>query len=73
MSDAEPMAARAEARPYRLFSLDNNGRISTPPKIVECADDKEAMEQAVQLLDGHCIEVWDAGRLVIRLAPQRRQ
>jgi predicted dinucleotide-binding enzyme len=41
--------------------------------IVECADDKEAMEQAVQLLDGHCIEVWDAGRLVIRLAPQRRQ
>jgi DNA-binding transcriptional regulator/RsmH inhibitor MraZ len=68
---AEPKPAHNEGKQYRLFSLDNSGRISTPPRIVACADDKAVMEKAVQLLGDQCIEVWDEARLVIRLAPQK--
>jgi hypothetical protein len=65
----EPMPAHHEGKQYRLFSLDHSGRISSPPRIVACPDDKAVMEQAVQLLGDRCIEIWDEARLVIRLAP----
>jgi hypothetical protein len=40
----------------RVFSFDSNGHIGAPPKIIECTDDREAMERAVVLLTEQCIE-----------------
>jgi hypothetical protein len=57
---------------YRVLFLDEHGRIEQAPAVIECADDKAAIEQAIQLLDGRLVEVWQEGRLVIRLAPPQR-
>jgi hypothetical protein len=37
--------------------------------IVECEDDHAAIESAKQFVDGKAIEVWDEGRIVVRLEP----
>jgi hypothetical protein len=61
---------------YRLDYVDSGGQIDGPPMIVECKDDRAAIETAGQLLlDGMDIVVWDGDREVIRLAanlPYRR-
>jgi hypothetical protein len=50
----------AEYRAYRI----KDGRISTPPNIIVADDDKRAIEQAKQLVDGADIELWDRARFV---------
>ena len=40
-----------------------------PPEVVECPDDKTAIETAAQLLNGQVVEVWDHSRRVVRLEP----
>ena len=50
-------------RSYRVYFL-TEGRMSDLPSIIEAADDKEAMQRAKVLLDGHDLEVWDETRLV---------
>jgi hypothetical protein len=37
------------------------------PEVVECADDKEAVEKAVELAAGFDVEIWDHKRFVARL------
>ena len=40
-------------REYRIFFLDTpTNHISQPPKIVECANDQEAVQKAKQFIDG---------------------
>ncbi len=51
---------------YRAYILNEEGRISGFRELL-CADDDEAKRQAVQLLDGHDIELWQEGRLVSTL------
>ena len=41
------------------------------PDVVECADDKEAVEKAMQLAGDLDVEIWDHRRLVAPL-PVRR-
>ena len=41
------------------------------PEVVECADDEEAVEKAMQLAGGLDVEIWDHKRLVAPL-PVRR-
>ena len=41
------------------------------PDVVECADDKEAVEKAMQLAGDLDVEIWDHRRLVASL-PVRR-
>jgi hypothetical protein len=57
---------------YRVLFLDEHGRVAQAPEVIECADDKAAIEKAIQLLEGRLVEVWQEGRLVIRLAPPQR-
>jgi hypothetical protein len=40
-----------------------------PPATLECADDREAITKAVDLPEDRHVEIWEASRLVIRLAP----
>ena len=51
---------------YRAYTVDHDGHfIGIEP--LTCADDAEAIEKARQLVDGHDVELWRDGRLVIRL------
>jgi hypothetical protein len=42
---------------YRVYTLGDHERVSSPPEIIECPDDRAAIDRAKQLLDGHTIEV----------------
>ena len=52
---------------YRIYRMTKDGHISGPADIVECADEGEAFQKALQYVDGHDIELWDGGRLLCRL------
>ena len=52
---------------YRIYQLVGGAHIQAPATVVRCGTDAEAIAHARQLLDGHDIEVWDGGRLVINL------
>ena len=46
---------------YRVYFLDQGAHISSPPVILECADNEEAMQKARQYIDGKDIELWREG------------
>jgi hypothetical protein len=54
---------------YRVYLLDEDGRIREVPQIMNCAHDEEAMRQARQLQGKRVAEVWQGKRLVIKLDP----
>jgi len=54
---------------YRIVYVDAADDLETPPEIIECPDDRAAMETAILLIGGRLAEVWEGDRLVIRLAP----
>jgi hypothetical protein len=56
---------------YRIVFVETIGD-EKPPETVECAEDLEAISKAVDLFDDRHVEIWDAGRLVIRPAPIAR-
>jgi hypothetical protein len=51
---------------YRIYQLDDGGHISTPPKIVECADDQDAISKTAQVANGKTVELWEAARFIVR-------
>jgi len=51
---------------YRVYFLDETGRISRPSELIECANDQEAREKAKQFIDGLDIEVWQETRLIVK-------
>jgi hypothetical protein len=54
---------------YRFYVLDKHDHVREPPQVFECRDDEAAVENAVRLLNGQVIEVWDHSRRVVRLEP----
>jgi regulator of RNase E activity RraA len=54
---------------YRIYILDENGRIAGPATTLECVDDRAAVAQAQQQLNGRALEVWNGARKVVRLDP----
>jgi hypothetical protein len=54
---------------YRIVYITDVGDSETPPEIIDCPDDKAAMENAILLIGDRLAEVWQGDRLVIRLAP----
>ena len=52
---------------YRIYKIDPDGRISTPPDVEECHDDHEAVARAQALANVETREVWLNERLVARL------
>ncbi len=55
---------------YRLYSLDGVGKVMSA-QWIDAADDKEAVEASVKLMDGARYELWDHTRLVMRIDPHR--
>ena len=53
---------------YRIFTVGRDAHFSGVPQTVECADDKAAVEKAMQLSNDYDLEVWDHERMVARLA-----
>jgi hypothetical protein len=57
-------------RLYRFYYVNSDGHITEPPRIADFPDDQTAIEAAEALLNDKAIEVWDGGRVVIRLEPK---
>lgn len=56
---------------YRAYSLDNKDHIDSPPTIITCIGDKEAIEEAKQLKWNLDIELWQECRFVARIGSAR--
>jgi hypothetical protein len=52
---------------YRIYRVDKEGHIRSPPQQIERDDDAAAIEHAKTLLDGRDLEVWEGPRRVIIL------
>jgi hypothetical protein len=52
---------------YRIFDIDFDGQILGRSKMIECADDEIALQEASIAIDGFDVELWQGGRLVARL------
>lgn len=58
---------------YRVYSLEPDGHIHSPPKIIVCTDDADAEQQSRHLLEGNIIEVWQRMRQVAVLTPDKNR
>jgi hypothetical protein len=56
---------------YRIYVLDREGRINSPPEIAICATDEEAMARAREILTSLPVEVWLGPKRVGRLDPDK--
>jgi hypothetical protein len=50
---------------YRIYVVGSDGHFARVDT-VECADDQEATQKALQAADGHDVELWERGRFVAR-------
>ena len=53
---------------YRLFVLDDNGRVKSVPVVITAQDDKAATLEAEASISGKAAELWQGARLVSRFA-----
>jgi hypothetical protein len=51
---------------YRIYHLGDGDHISTPPVIIESADEQEAIGRAAQAANCKAVELWDGARLIVR-------
>jgi hypothetical protein len=51
---------------YRILFVNAKSRASRASEFFECADDQEAIQKAVQFIDGQDVELWIGARLVAR-------
>jgi hypothetical protein len=58
-------------RDYRIFFFEG-GRIKEPAKIISCADDEAATEEARKLLDHESLEIWQGDRRVAVIGPSKK-
>jgi hypothetical protein len=49
---------------YRLYELDETGHSSDLPRIIEASNDVAAIAQAMLVVEGHDLEIWDEARCV---------
>ena len=52
---------------YRAYFINRDDHIESY-KLIEAADDEQAVEIAKRYVDGHDVEVWDGDRKVSRLS-----
>jgi hypothetical protein len=43
---------------YRVYVVSTDDHIKEPAHLLECADDQEAIGQAVQYTNDHTVELW---------------
>lgn len=56
---------------YRVYQIDEHGKILAAPTILECRDDEEALSQSSDLMGEFPVEVWEGARRVGTLGPGR--
>jgi hypothetical protein len=57
---------------YRAYRVGPDGHFTGYEPLV-CPSDKEAIEKAKCLVDGHDIELWSGDRFIIRLESKLKQ
>jgi hypothetical protein len=57
---------------YKIYALAHDGHVSQAPQVIHCDDDRTAIDKANLLLDDKQLEVWNAGRKIACLKPDRR-
>lgn len=67
------MITQASPQVYRLFRIDDAGRISGLPDIIEAIDDDRAVEAALGLAGCRPAEVWSGARLVAILDQRKKK
>jgi hypothetical protein len=55
---------------YRIYTIGRGGHFLGRPEVVECADDKEAVEKAMQVVNCFDAEVWEP-KALCRAAPRQ--
>jgi hypothetical protein len=63
---------RGTMSPYRLYTLNPEGHISTQPQIIHAENDEQAIAEAKARLNGLDIELWHGTECVIILRSQNR-
>ena len=53
---------------YCIYTVDFNGHIAVPPKVIECSDDDGAVQKAWVAIAGQDVELWQGKRHVVRLS-----
>ena len=53
---------------YRIFTVGHDQHFVGVPENVECVDDNEAVDKAMQLMNGLDLEIWDHKRMITRLS-----
>ena len=56
------------SRQYRLFTVGDNGRVSTPAQEFVSLNDDAAIIEARRMLNEPAHELWEDGRLVARVS-----
>lgn len=54
---------------YRAFTVNDHGRLSGIPEIIEAGSDQDATQLAQRLAERRAIELWEGARLVARVMP----
>jgi hypothetical protein len=54
---------------YRAYTIGWRGRIVGVAELSDCADDLSAIKAAERISKGYVVEVWDRGRLVVKIEP----
>ena len=53
---------------YRVYKLDESGKTTGPPYIVQCEDDDAALILARRFVDGEIREIWEGARRVATIS-----
>jgi hypothetical protein len=51
---------------YRIYHLADGSHIATPPDVIDCADEQEAIGKAAQAANGKAVELWEGARFIVR-------
>lgn len=55
---------------YKIYRLDQRGKISAPPEIVTSDQEPAVVEKARSMAEGCDIEVWQGERLVVHVSQE---
>lgn len=56
---------------YRAYQINQRGKVFAVPTILKCRNDEEALSQGRDLVSEFAVEIWDGGRRVGTLGPER--
>jgi hypothetical protein len=58
---------------YRIFSLNPEGKILGPSRIIKAESDQEAIQQSQQVPDGVIFEIWEGARRIASIGTDEKE